>query len=245
MPTTTHEPSGLIAIRALVDMERERQQHEQTVAAAREAAAAQTRQAAEQVRRAEAEVQARAAAELAEQARRADEQRRHEERLRAAEVEGRLRASQAAHLQRVQAELDARADVSRPAGRVGLWTAGALGVVGLGLAVLLKTTTAVTPAPMLAPQAEDTSIRDARQAIADLRQDLEHMERMTAEERVALEQALAQRQAVPAVAAPEAAAPARPRPTARPTARPSEKPVTGKPGGLKICDTEDPLAEDC
>ncbi|MCY1059039.1 hypothetical protein [Nannocystis sp. SCPEA4] len=243
MPTTTHEPSGLIAIRALVDIERERQQREQAAVAAREAAERAAREAAEQATRAEAEAHARAAAEAAEQARRAEEQRRHEERLRAAEIEGRLRASQAAHLQRVQAELDART-AAPPSGRVGLWTAGALGLVGLGLAVLLKSTTATAPAPVLLPQAEDTSLRDARQAVQDLRRELEQMEHITTSERVALEKLLADRQ-VPVVAAPESPAPPRPRPVARPTARPSDKPLTGKPGGIKICDTNDPLAEDC
>ncbi|MDC0671947.1 hypothetical protein [Nannocystis radixulma] len=240
MPTTTHEPSGLIAIRALVDMERERQQREQAAVAAREAAERAAREAAEQATRAEAEARARAAAEAAEQARRVEEQRRHEERLRAAEIEGRLRASQAA---RVQAELDART-AAPPSGRVGLWTAGALGLVGLGLAVLLKSTTATAPAPALLPQAEDTSLRDAHQAVQDLRRELEQMEHITTSERVALEKLLADRQ-VPVAAAPEPPAPARPRPVARPTAKPSDKPVTGKPGGIKICDTNDPLAEDC
>lgn len=219
MPTTTHEPSGLIAIRALVDMERERQDRERTAAAAREAA------------------------EAAEAARRAEERRQHEERLRAAEIEGRLRASQAAHLAQVQADLDARTR-SRSGGAVGLWTAGALGLVGLGLAVLLKATAVTAPAPVLAPAGDDPSIRDARQAIADLRAGIEDIERQTDADRRALQDALA-RAAAPTVELPAPAAPGRPRPTPRPTAKPGDKPVVGKPGGIKICDTDDPLAEDC
>ncbi|WAS90973.1 hypothetical protein [Nannocystis punicea] len=243
MPTTTHEPSGLIAIRALVDMERERQDREQAAAAAREAASAAAREAAAATARAEAEAQTRAAAEAAEAARRAEERRQHEERLRAAEIEGRLRASQAAHLVHVQAELDARAPRSRP-GAVGLWTAGAVGLVGLGLAVLLKATAVTTPAPVLAPAGEDTSIRDARRAIADLRAGIHDIEREAEADRRALQDAIA-RVTAPAAALPEPAAPAHPRPTARPTAKPVDKPVVGKPGGIKICDTNDPLAEDC
>src|SRR5688572_20181103 len=108
MPTTTHEPSGLIAIRALVDMERERQDRERAAAAARDAAEAAAREAAAARARAQEEARARAAAEAAEEARRAEEHRQHEARLRAAEIEGRLRASQAAHLAQVQAELDDR-----------------------------------------------------------------------------------------------------------------------------------------
>ncbi|MDC0720348.1 hypothetical protein [Nannocystis bainbridge] len=241
MPTTTHEPSGLIAIRALVDLERERQDREQAAAAAREAAEAAAREVAEARARAEAEALALAAAE----ARRRDERRLHEERLRAAEVEGRLRAGQAAHLAQVQAELDARTGPARPASAVGLWTAGALGLVGLGLAVLLKTATAA-PAPALAPvaAAEDTSLRDARQAIAELRAGIADIERSNEADRQALANATAR--AAASVVAPAAApAPTRPRPSARPTARPGDKPPVAKPGGLKICDTNDPLAEDC
>ncbi|MDC0716239.1 hypothetical protein [Nannocystis bainbridge] len=61
---------GLIAIRALVDMERERQDRERAAAAAREAAEAAAREAAEASARAEAEAQDRAAAAVAEEARR-------------------------------------------------------------------------------------------------------------------------------------------------------------------------------
>src|SRR5690606_32935891 len=90
-----------------------------------------------------------AEAEAAEQARRAEEARRHEERLRAIEIEASVRAAQAAHLARVQAELDASiAQAARSAGgRVGLWTAGSLAVVGLGLALLVHGTIAA-PAPV-------------------------------------------------------------------------------------------------
>lgn len=243
MPTTTHEPSGLIAIRALVDMERERQDRERAEAAAREAAAAEARRQAEAIARAEAEEQARAAAELAERARRKEEQRRHEERLRAAEIEGRVRAAQAAHLARVQAELATRAESRTATGRIGLWTAASLGVLGLGLALLFNRGPApIAPSPVLVPAAEDPVIRDARVAIADLRSGLQAIKEDAENDRKLLDKLLAE--PVPVAAAPEPVAPARPKPVARPTARPSEKPTT-KPGGIKICATNDPLAEDC
>lgn len=242
MPTTTHEPSGLIAIRALVDMERERQDHERAAAAAREAAATEARLAAEAAARAEAEAHARAAAEAAERARQAEALRRHDERLRAAEIEGRLRATQAAHLAQVQAELDARVEVRR-GGRLGLWTAATLGVLGLGLAFLLKGPAAIAPAPVLAPAESDPEIADARAQIEQMRRELARLDGDNAANREALIQAIADKENAVAAAKPEPAPVVRPRPAARP--KPAEKPPGTKPGGIKICDTNDPLAEDC
>ncbi|WP_434425489.1 hypothetical protein [Nannocystis pusilla] len=100
------------------------------------------------------------------------------------------------------------------------------------------------PAPALAPAGPDTSLHDARQAIADLRAGIKDIERQTDEDRRALADALA-RATAPTVEIAAPAATPRPRPTARPIAKPGEKPVVGKPGGIKICDTNDPLAEDC
>lgn len=234
MPVVTHEPSGLIAIRALEELERERRAAE----AAREAAVAEARAREEAAAREAAEARLRAEQEAAEQARRAEEARRHDERMRALEIEASVRAAQAAHLARVQAELDASiAAASRKAGaRIGLATAAALGVVGLVLALLFQTTGAPSPAPALVP-ASPGGFDDVKAFIAE-----QHRENARL-----LDELAGQHEALEATQAEPAPEPTLARPPARPTARPAPRP---KPPArthdlIKTCETDDPLAEDC
>jgi hypothetical protein len=242
MPPVTHEPSSLIAIRDLHALEQQRRDAEQ----ARRRAEAEARAAAEaEARRQAAE---REAAELAaaQQARREQQRRADEERLRVAELEARVRGMQAAHLANVEAELATAArDVRRARTRDGLISVAAFGVVGLGLAVLFQSL-GQPPAPTLAP-IEDTSISDARRELEQLRKNMSDLAIDNEAARTALAEALAR--PAPVIPEPPTAAPTRPRPRPtgprpQPTATPTTKPTGGHlPGG--ICDTDDPLAENC
>lgn len=238
MPRITHEPSGLIAIRALAELEQERQAQVRAAAAAE----AESRERAELAAREAEAARAQNDAEAAERARRADDARRHDERMRAIELEAAIRATQAARLAHVQSELDRRVDAPRAGARLGMWTAASLGLLGLGLAFLL-------PAPELRivdsePLAitDDPVLREAREAVSRIRGELDELSADAAADRKALADALAARAARQAAPPP---AVTRPRPGARPAAINNiiKKPV--KPGGIKICDTDDPLAEDC
>jgi hypothetical protein len=242
MPPVSHEPSSLIALRDLHALEQQRRDAER----ARQAAEAEARAAAEAEARRQAAEREAAERAAAERARREQQRRDDEERLRVAELEARVRGLQAAHLANVESELKAASrDVRRARARDGLISAAAFGVVGLGLALLFQALDR-PPAPELAVP-DDPGFSEAQREIERIRGKIHDLESDNEAARAALAEALSARPAAPVEPAPTAA-PARPRP--RPTTpRPQSPTATPTPRGGHlpggICDTDDPLAENC
>lgn len=240
MPAFSHEPSSLIALRDIERMEHDRRARERAAAAAQERAEAEARAAA---RRAE-EARLAAEAEAAEAARRTREQREAEERRRAAAVAEEIRLAQAAHLARVEEELAASARATR-GGRVGMWSAAALGVAGLALAFLFVGLERPT-APVLAADPEDPALAEARAAVARMRGEMAAIAADADADASELAAAIAAARQARVEDRPEPVAAPRPRPTSKPAARPDAKPTETKPQRIKLCkDLDDPLAEDC
>lgn len=241
---TSHEPSGLIALRAIEELEQERRARERAQAQAREAAAAEARARAEQEARAAEEARVRAEQAAAARTRGDEEARRRAEEQRLAEVAARVRGEQAARLAQIEADLADTLAARRARGRVGWLAAGALGLTGLGLALFFVGFERPLT-PTLAMAGEDPGLAAARAELEKIRQELGDFESATEAQREALERAMRER---PKPAEPVAVVAPAPRPRPRPVVTGEPKPGGSKRGGFIICnaeDLDDPLAEDC
>jgi hypothetical protein len=251
MSAHTHEHSVLIALRELDGLERDRRDREAADVRARAEAEARARAEADARVRAEADARARAEADrLAAQA--AERERReHELRVRAAETEARVRGEQAARLQVVQAEIDARLRASARRETRGQRIVGAAAIAALGLVGALGAMIVTQPRggviARAAAEAGDlrhmAALSEYAAAIDAMEQDLGRLRSENARHEAVLDAAAALRTMMHAPAPPPPAAktPPRPRPARPDPARP--KPPGGK--GIVICDVDDPLAEDC
>ncbi len=249
------EHSSLIALQELQNLESERIAEERSARAAREAAEAQVRAEREARARAEREAEERARRELEAQERARQQQLAQEERVRLAEVEARARQEESIRL----AEIQARIDGDLQAARRRQQTRGVMTVLGTLTGCLVIGGLAISflgqlSAPETSSVAPDNSaeVRALAAEAAALRGDLdrlrgEHGDRKEALSAFEREQAAAQRRAEEeARANAEASKPKGPK---RPRNNKNEKPEKKKPGRVKICNTDNPLAgiadDDC
>lgn len=239
MSTTEH--SLLIALRELDGLETQRRDQEAAEAAARAAAEARVRHDIEA--RARADAEARAAAEAARQAAEAAERERreHELRLRAAEAEARIRGEQAVRLHIVEAEIDAQLRVKSRQETVRQRLAGAalIGVLGLVGAIGAMLVTRSQPPTVVAVGDSDhlAALREYTDVVESMKRDVSRLRDENARNGALLDAAALA--PIPAPAAPVTVA--KPRPL-----KPKPPVDPGKPRPrVTICQTDDPLAEDC
>lgn len=254
MPAATTEHSVLIALRELDHLEQQRREDE----AARERAriAAETAARAEQQARLDAEAQARrqAAARAEAEASTERERRAHALHLHNLEVEARLQREQQDRLQRVQAEIDVqlRHRSRRELAGQRLITAGVLAVLGLAGALGAMVLTQPRAGFLARATAEANDLRhmaalaEYAAAIDGMQQDLGRLRDDNQRQAAVLDAAadvrarLLQQQSSPSSEVPAARPRPRPKPVtsaARPAKPPGER--------IKICNSDDPLAEDC
>jgi len=255
MSTAPREHSVLIALRELDSLEQQRRDDEAARERARLAADAAAK--AELAARAQAEQEARQRAIAEAEAHAAAERERRAEALRRhnAEVEAQLRGEQAARLHRVQAEIDVqlRQHSRRElAGQrvVAAVLLAALGLVGaLGAMVLTQPRAGVVA--RAAAEADDlqhmAALKEYAAAIQGMEQDLGRLRDDNHRQAAVLDAAAKLRSMMlqqPSHSdAPEPAVkPTRPRPKTPPTDVTTKKPPGER---IKICRSDDPLAEDC
>lgn len=255
MPASTTEHSVLIALRELDTLEQQRlgdlaaREQARIAAAAAAEAERQARAQAEQQarRRAEAEAEAAASAER--------ERRAHALHLHNLAVEARLRDEQQLRLHRVQAEIDVqlRQHSRRELAGQRIVATALIAVLGLigALGAMFLTTPRGSVVARAAAEADDlrhmAALKEYAAAIEGMNQDLGRLRDDNSRQAAVLDAAaelralLAQQQQQPASDAPVASKP-RPRPKTPPVGETPKKPPGER---IKICNADDPLAEDC
>ena len=240
----------LIALRELDSLEQQRRDElaarERAEAAARAAAAAEAeaRMRAEQAARARAIVEAEAAAE-AERERRA-----HAVHLRNLAIEAEVQRERETRLLRVQAEIDGQLRSHSRREMAGQRIAGVVLVAILGLAgavgAMLVTRPQASVVEHAVAGASDlrhmAALKEYAAAVEAIEQDLGRLRTDNERQEAVVEAAAALRAMM--LAKPEAPA----KPVARPIKPRTPLPGDGKKptsGQIKICKSDDPLAEDC
>ncbi len=250
MATTEH--SVLIALRELDNLEQQRRDDE----AARERArlAAEAAVQAEQLARVQAEQLARRRAEAeAEAAATAERERRaHALHLHNLEVEARLRDEQAVRLHRVQAEIDVqlRHRSRRELAGQRIAAAAILAVLGLAgaLGAMFLTTPRGSVVAHAAAEANDlqhmAALKEYAAAIQDMEHDLGRLRDDNQRQAAVLDAAANLRTLLqhPPQVNDTPTPTSKPRPRPRPTSETPKKPPGER---IKICNSDDPLAEDC
>lgn len=251
MSSHSSEHSVLIALRELDCLEMQRRDAEAAKERARAAAEAEARAAAEARAQAEAQARAHALAE-AEAAAEAERARRaHVQRLHDIEVEARLKAEQAARLHRVQAEIDVQLRSHSRRELAGQRVVVAVLLAVLGLAGALGAMVLTRPSAGLVERAVASAddlqhmaaLEEYAAVIAGMERDLGRIRDDNQRQEAVLEAAAALRTMMQTpTPKDERVTGLRPKPV-RPKPPPTAKPPVG--GGVKICDVDDPLAEDC
>jgi hypothetical protein len=243
------EHSVLIALRELDSLEQQRRDDEAARERARLAAEATARAEAEARVRAEQAARARAVAEAEAEAAAERDRRAHAIHIRNLEVEARLRGEQAARLQRVQAEIDVqlhRHSRREMAGQRAV-LAVVLAVVGLAgaLGAMVLTQPRGSVVADAFADADDlrhmAALKEYAAAIDGMEQDLGRLRDDNHRQSAVIDAAASLRVMMQQPDVPVTTVKPKPRP--RPQApEPGKKPPGGK---IVICDTNDPLKEDC
>lgn len=254
MPAAPTEHSVLIALRELDNLEQQRLDDLAARERARIAAEADAR--AQQQARIDAEAQARrrAAAEAEAAAAAEREQRAHALHLHNLEVEARLRSEQQDRLQRVQAEIDVqlRHRSRRELAGQRIAAAAVLAVLGLAgaLGAMVLTQPRGSVVARAAAEASDlqhmAALKEYAAAIDGMEQDLGRLRDDNHRQAAILDAAAdlrARMQQPPGSDAPTTTT-AKPRPRPKPTTA-TDAPKKPPRERIKICDADDPLAEDC
>jgi len=252
MSSSSSEHSVLIALRELDSLERQRREQLAAREHARLASEAATRAEAEASVRAElaAKQLAEAAAEAAAEAERA--RRAHALQLRNLEIEAQLQHERDARLLAVQREIDGQLRSHSRREMAGQRVVGAVLLAILGLAGAIGAMIMTQPRDSVVMRAVASAhdlhrmaaLEEYAAAVQAIEQDLGRL-RTDNERQEAVVEAAAALRAMMLAKAQEPASP-----TAKPTVRPrptaKTPPADGKQSWqVKVCDPNDPLAEDC
>ncbi|HEY0136250.1 MAG TPA: hypothetical protein VGB85_19330 [Nannocystis sp.] len=245
--SSSTEHSVLIALRELDSLEQQRRDELAARERAELAARAAAKAEAEAHIRAEQAARARAIAEAeAEVARRA-----HALHLRNLEIEAEVQRERDARLLRVQAEIDGQLRSHSRRATAGQRLVGAVLLAILGLAGAIGATIVTRPQASVVEHAvagandlrHMAALKEYAATVAAIEQDLGRLRSDNERQEAVVEAAAALRamlQARPEEPARPVARPVKPRPQTPPGA--GKKPTSGQ---IKICKSDDPLAEDC
>ncbi len=252
MSASSSEHSVLIALRELDSLEHQR----------REDLAARERARLEAEARVHAEAEARARAQLAEQARIVAEaeaaaeaeraRRAHALHLRDLEIAAQLQRERDARLLAVQREIDGQLRSHSRRERAGQRVVGAVLLAILGLAGAIGAMIVTQPRDSVVTRAVASAhdlhrmaaLEQYAAAVQAIEQDLGRLRTDNERQEAVVEAAAALR----AMMLAKAEEPVKPtaKPTVKPRPGPKTPPTDGKkPWQVKVCDPNDPLAEDC
>ena len=250
MHSSSTEHSVLIALRELDSLEQQRRDQLAARDRAASAAEAAARAEVEARTRAELAARARAVADAGAEAEAERARRAHALHLRNLEIEAEVQRECDARILRVQAEIDGQLRSHSRREMAGQRIAGAVLLAVLGLAgavgAMILTRPQASVVEHAVASANDlqhmAALKEYAAAVQEIEQDLGRMRDDNDRQQAVIEAAAALRAMMLAKAdepAKPVARPGKPRPQAPADPR---KPTSGK---IKICDADDPLAEDC